>query len=235
MGIVEDIPDQTVMDADAVLKIMGFKGRIGYFFAYLGFHDFDGGLDLAYVQVIPDDEQVDPGIPVLDENPGGHYQLDLAGAAKALGQRVVGLDGYDGEQILQGLEVREFVVQGVCGAFRPAALADDLGFDQEIQFFTHGPALHLGATSDVAHGKSHPSVEEEETEQFHFRGTAEEGCQGFHDGTTRLIVAHSRLFEFDFPACGFDFLLDVFRVFFLDAILDQGRGSVDEVLGFFKP
>ena len=55
MGIIEDIAYQTVVNAEAILKILRFKGGIGYLFAEFGLYILDYAFYLVEIELVADD------------------------------------------------------------------------------------------------------------------------------------------------------------------------------------
>ena len=91
MWVIKDIAHQSVMDSKAVFEILSLESRVSDLFTDLRLDDLYDGFDLCQVEVFPHNEKIDPRIPVLDEYSGSDEQLYAAGAAEALGQRLIGL------------------------------------------------------------------------------------------------------------------------------------------------
>src|SRR5438105_157452 len=108
--IVHDIADQPVVDIKTVLEILGIEHGIADLLPHFG---FDSLYDRSYpvqVELIADDQQVDPGIPMLYENAGSHHELDPTGRRKASGQSFIGMNGSGREEHTQRIEIRELFI-----------------------------------------------------------------------------------------------------------------------------
>ena len=58
MRIIEYIPNQTVMYAKSVFKILHLKRRIGYLLSYLRLNGLDDRLNLVEIKLFADNEKI---------------------------------------------------------------------------------------------------------------------------------------------------------------------------------
>ena len=126
VGIIEDVPDEPVVDAYAILKVLCFKGGIGNLLPDLRFYDLYDAFYLVDIEIVADYEQVDAGIPILSENACCNEKLELPYPGKTFCEGVISLYTRYSEQVLERFKIRELFIEDIACALHTTTLLDDV-------------------------------------------------------------------------------------------------------------
>jgi hypothetical protein len=162
---VEDVPDELVVDAEAVLEVGGLEDRVAELLAELSLNGAHDGEELPLLDVVTHDEHIDPGVGVMEEDAGGEDELDRTGGGDTADNLLLRERSGIDEEVSDRGKVAVAAVQAV--GLTP--LLDKSGLN-EIGKLLSGPGSpDLGATGNFGRGEREGWVEDKETHNLHLR------------------------------------------------------------------
>ena len=83
MGVIKDVADEFVIDTIAIIEFWGFHDSIRELLSYLCFNVPKLVLNDGLIELVPNNEDVDPAVGVFVENPRNRNDLDVPCSTEA--------------------------------------------------------------------------------------------------------------------------------------------------------